>query len=437
MLPPLPFRGRVRRALTDLVCLLGITVAKAVGSFRANRAAIVPEKILVVRRGGLGDVLMATPLLRALREHFPSARVYVLTSKQALPGLNGCSWVDQVLEVPSSTKDWLPLLHKLRKERIDTAFILHRFFAPSLLTLLAGIPRRLGFEWKNHGFALTDSIPFSPGRSQTLQIGQLLALVGKPAADTSMEFTVGEDAIRCAREILEGWGFDPAKPLVGIHPGGAETAISSDPARRWLPERFGRLADLLVQHGGVQVVMLQGPGDEPFVDEALRNMNARPLGIASGLPLAVFAAVMRECVLVVVNDSGPMHMAAAQKVPVVAIMGPTHPAYNPPRGGIHKVVWAGVHCSPCYNPEEYIFGTRARGKKRFECWRSTHECMVAITAEEVYSVVVRQLRVFENEPGQGRIKAAAFEGYRNAVQISARTEHLGLNATATSPDESD
>ena len=72
------------------------------------------------------------------------------------------------------------------------------------------------------------------------------------------------------------------------------------------------------------MVLLQGPGDEPFVQEALLNMQRRALGIAAGLPLAVFAALMNECDLVVVNDTGPMHLAAAQKVPVVAIFGPTH-----------------------------------------------------------------------------------------------------------------
>jgi len=360
----------------------------------------------VVRRGGLGDLLTATPLLRALREHFPSSRVYVLTSKQAVPGLNGCPWVDEILEVPSSLKDWLPLLRRLRKERIDTAFILHRFFAASLMTLWARVPQRLGFSWKNHGFALTGSIPFTPARSQTLQIGELLTLLGKPAAALSIEFTVSEDAVRGAREVLEGWGFDPAKPLVGIHPGGGETAGSSDLARRWLPERFGRLADLLIQDRGIQVVMLQGPGDEPFVDEALKNMKARPLGIASGLPLGVFAALMKECDLVVVNDSGPMHIAAALKVPVVAIFGPTHPAYNSPRGGMHKVIWAGVPCSPCYNPEEYILGTRWNGKKVFKCWRATHECMSTITSEEVYDVVVRQIQVFENKPRREQTRNA-------------------------------
>lgn len=398
-LAPLPFRGRVRRALTDAFCLVGMTVAKAARALRVaervGQSGEAPRKILVARRGGLGDLLVATPLLRGLREHFPSARLYVLASKQAVGVLAGSPWVDEILEVPVSKKDWLRLLRRLRKERIDTAFILHRFFAASLVTVLAGIPRRLGFGWKNHGFALTGSIPFNPARSQAMQVGHLLTLLGKPAPEPSVEFTVSEDATRCAREVLEGLGFDRAKPLVGIHPGGGETSGSSEPAKRWLPERFGRLTDLLAQSDGVQVILLQGPGDKPFVDAALKAMNERPLGTASGLPLAVFAALVKECDVVVVNDSGPMHVAAAQGVPVVAILGPTHPAYTSPRGRMHKVIWAGVHCSPCYNPDESIFGTRWHGKKVFQCWRATHECMTAITAEEVYEVVMRQIRSFE------------------------------------------
>jgi heptosyltransferase-2 len=388
-----------------------MTIAKTARALRGGRKPITPQKFLIVRRGGLGDILMATPLLRALREHFPLAKVYVLASKQAVPGLHGYRWVDQIFEVPTSLRDWMPLLRELRKERIDTAFVLHRFFVASLVAVLAGIPQRLGFEWKNHGFTLTGSIPFSPARSQMLQIGQLLTLLGKPAADATMEFMVNENAIRCAREVLAGWGRDPDKPLVGIHPGGGETAGSSDLTRRWLPERFGQLADLLAQRNGVQVVMLQGPEDELFVKEALKNMKRRPLGIAAGLPLGVFAALVKECGVVVANDSGPMHIAAAQKVPVVAVFGPTHPAYNSPRGGIHKVIWAGVPCSPCYHPEEHVFGTRANGKKVFECWRATHECMTAISAEEVYDVVARQILVFVNRRLREKSQSSA-ETYR-------------------------
>jgi lipopolysaccharide heptosyltransferase II len=403
--PPLPFRGRLRRAATELICSAGMAVAKAARVLGTRKRLLAPERILVVRRGGLGDVLMATPLLRGLREHFPSARIWMLTSQQAVAGLQGSPLVDQILLVPSSKKARLSLLRKLREERIDTAFILHRYFAPSLLALLAGIPQRLGFAWKSHGCALTGSIPFSPARSQTLQIAQLLTLVGKPAAEIEMQFPVSQDAARSAQELLRGWGYDPAKYLVGIHPGGGETAGSSEPAKRWLPQRFGELADLLADRK-IHVLMLQGPGDEPFVQEALRKTRGGILGIAADLPLPVFAALMKECDLVVVNDTGPMHIAAAQKVPVVAIVGPTHPAYTPPQGEMHKVIWAGVPCSPCYHPEEYVFGARRNGKKLFECWRGTHECMAAITAEEVCSIVERQIVTLGKKPLRKQISPA-------------------------------
>ena len=347
--------------LTDLICFAGMTVAKAGRAAGAGGKYIVPGKILVVRRGGLGDALMATPLLRGLRQHFPCTRIYVLTSKQAVASLQGSPLVDEIFEVPTSKKELLKVLRKLRKERIDTAFILHRFFAASLLSLFAGIPQRLGFDWKNHGFALTGSIPFSPARSQTQQIGQLLTLLGKPAAGTEMEFAVSEDASRCARELLQSWGHDPAKPLVGIHPGGGETAGSSEPAKRWLPTRFGQLADPL-QQSGIQVAMLQGPGDEHFVEEALKNMTGRVLGIAVGLPLGVFSALMKECDIVVVNDTGPMHLAAAQKVPVVAIIGPTHPAYTPPRGDMHHVIWAAFPVRRATTRKKYFWRAPERQK---------------------------------------------------------------------------
>lgn len=365
-------------------------------------------------------MLMATPLLRALREHFPQAKIHVLASKQAISGLSACPWVDQILEIPGSKRDWLPLLLNLRKKRIDTAFILHRFFAPSLVACLAGIPRRLGFDWRNHGFALTGSIPFSAARSQTAQIVQLVTLLGIPAAEPNMEFAVSDDAICCAREILRQWGFDAAKPLVGIHPGGGQTPLASDSAKRWPPERFGQLADLLEKRGRIQVVLLQGPGDECFVDEVLKNMTVRPLGRAAGLPLAVFAALLRECDLVVVNDTGPMHLAAAQNVPVVAIIGPTHPAYTPPQGAMHTVIRAAVRCAPCYHPEEYVFQKRQNGRKVFECWRSTHECMLAITAEDVYDVVIQQILETGSIAGPAGQRSPAAFFFRSAESSASR-----------------
>jgi ADP-heptose:LPS heptosyltransferase len=162
------------------------------------------------------------------------------------------------------------------------------------------------------------------------------------------------------------------------------------------------------------VVFMQGPGDEPFVEQAVKSMTTRPLGIASGLTLRAFAALMKECTLVVVHDTGPMHIAAAQNVPVMAIIGPSHPAYTPPRGEFDRVIWAGASCSPCLGSEDFRFTSRWHGKKVFKCWRSTHECMVAIKAEDVCDAVIQQIEMIQN--------ALRIEGFPNSPEGRHRNE---------------
>ena len=395
-IPPRSFGGRARVFFINMLCSLGIALFGLARRFRKLADLGAPRKILIVRRGGLGDTLAATALVRALRENYPSANLSVLIGRQAVAVLEGNADVNRIFTAPSSKREWFGLLRALRREQFDTAFILHRYFVPSLLAVAAGIPRRLGFYWKRHGFALTAGIPFDPRRSQVKQIVQLMTLLGKPAPEPKLHFDPGPAQRERASSLLREWGYDPARPLIGIHPGGCETAGSSEPARRWLPERFGQLADLLSTREGAQVLLLQGPGDEPFVSATLSNMTTQPLRVVSGLDLGTFSALLGACGVVIANDSGPMHIAAAQGAPVVAIFGPSHPGYNPPLGDRHKVSWAGVSCSPCYNPDELAETIPLIGKKVFTCWLGTHECMKAITAEEVYVAVKERLEALKS-----------------------------------------
>ncbi len=389
-LPPLTAAEKIRKGLCQVLCLSGGVLFSFVRRPKLAGEG-PPQRVLIIRRGGLGDALMLTPLAVGLREAYPGVYLAALVSRQAVAALQGNTAINRIYEVPASKRGFWKLLRELRREQFDTAFILHRFFAPSLLAVAAGIPRRLGFYWKRHGFALTAGIPFDPRRSQVVQITQLMNLLGKPAPEAKLYFTPSAAQRAKASELLREWGHDPGRPLIGIHAGGGETSGSSEPVRRWLPERFGRLADNLQQQDGAQVLLLQGPRDEPFVSAALASMTSQPFRVVSGLDLGTFAAVVGACDLVVANDSAPMHIAAAQGVPVVAIFGPSHPAYNPPAGPGHTVVWAGVACSPCYQPDELAETIPLIGKKEFTCWRGTHECMTAITVEEVYAAVKERL----------------------------------------------
>jgi lipopolysaccharide heptosyltransferase II len=397
-LPPSSLGGKVRKCGVSLVCLVGAGVFAVSRRLTRQRRFTAPEKILIIRRGGLGDALMMTPLLQGLREHFPDARLAVLISRQGVVALKGNPCVDRIFEVPSSRAGWWQLLRILRSERFDTAFILHRVFVPSLFAVAAGIPQRFGFYWKGNGFALTAGVRFSPARSQLVQINDLMGLVGKPSPEPRPRFYLDTSVVKKARNTLLGWGYDCSRPLIGIHPGGCETAGSSEPPRRWLPERFGHLADVLAERDGAQILLLQGPGDEPFTRATLSSMATQPLRVVAGVDLPTFAGLVRFCDIVVANDSAPMHIAATQGVRVVAIFGPSHPAYNPPAGDGHKVIWAGVSCSPCYNPDERGLSNRFHGKKTFQCWLGTHECMKAVTVEDVYTAVKERLNALKGLP---------------------------------------
>ncbi len=389
-LPPLLPAESARKAFWSAACLAGSVLFPLIQRFKSISGE-PPRRILIVRRGGLGDALMMTPLLQALRDRFADASISVLIGQQAVGVLEDNRCVDRIYAVPASKNEWWGLFRRLRRERFDTAFILHRFFVPSLLAVALGIPRRLGFYWKRHGFALTAGVPFDPTRSQVVQIAELMTLVGEPAPEPKLYFDPGAKPREGAAALLREWGYEARRPLIGMHAGGGETAGSSEPAKRWLPERFGAVADLLARRDAAQILLLGGPGDEPFISATRNAMRASPLRMVSGLDLKTFAAVVGACDVMISNDSGPMHIAVTQDVPVVAICGPTHPRYTPPVGEKHKVLWAGVSCSPCYNPDELAETIPLIGKKGFTCWRGTHECMKAITVEDVYAAVKERL----------------------------------------------
>ena len=141
-----------------------------------------------------------------------------------------------------------------------------------------------------------------------------------------------------------------------------------------------------------------GMADETFTPVVLRKGSVYGYSPRMRFDLVVLSALQTGRLL--------LHNGGEMWRPLLSVQDA---AAAPPRGGIHRVIWAGVHCSPCYNPEEYIFGTRWHGKKLFKCWRSTHECMVAITAEEVYDAVVEQIRTF------GKTSAGQETKERNVV----------------------
>ncbi|WP_162601808.1 glycosyltransferase family 9 protein [Occallatibacter savannae] len=364
------------------------------------------DKILLVRRGGVGDLVMLTYLARALKAKFPQASVHLLTGKQAMGLATMCPYVDEVLPVPKAWGDWLKLVLRLRRERFDTAFIHHRFFAGPALAWLCGIPTRIGYYWKNHGFALTHGVPFQPSRPQIEEAFKLVELFGSPVEMRRSGLVIrDEDTAACTR-MLEASKYDPARALIGLHVGGAEAVGNSDyagapvdaksakaftPVRRWPAEHFAQLADMLIREQSAQVVIFRGPGDEPAIDATVKAMHEKLFLIAPLMPIPQFAALVSLCDLVVAGDSGPMHISVAVDTPTLAVFGPTHPGHSGPVGPQHRIAWSGTKCSPCWLSEQIAVTGQWNGGKMPVCWRETRECMTGLSPQAVYSIAAEQL----------------------------------------------
>lgn len=313
------------------------------------------NRILVMEYWNLGDIVMMSPFLRCLRVQYPDASITLLTSPKCAPLIEKQGLVDEVICVripwaqhysrwrkynPFSLL-WLELMRTvkhLHAQRFDLAFTARADIRENLLLWLARVARRVGYAFGGGGFLLTDiAIPDLQHPHFSRRWLRLLEHLEKPALarPPSLRVTPEEEAF--ARQYLEERGIQDGEFLIGIHPG-ARSLL-----RQWGEENFMTLAKRLQQQFPIKTVWFQDPNQSPTLAD--RNQ-LQPLS----LPLRQFMAVLSKCQLFICNDSGPMHIATAFGVPVVAVFGPTEPAWFGPLGKEnHVVIQPGFWCRPCFD----------------------------------------------------------------------------------------
>jgi lipopolysaccharide heptosyltransferase II len=312
-------------------------------------------KILVMEYWNLGDVVMLTPFLRSLRIQYPAASITLLTSPKAAPLLEHQGLVDQVLtvRVPWAqhysrwkkynpwSPGWFELLRTvkfLRTQRFDLAFTARADIRENFILWVVRVARRVGYGFGGGGFLLTDTvIPDLQHRHFSDRWLRLLEHAGKLALVRQPSLRVSPEEGKFAQKALEERGLHDTEFLVGIHPGARSAA------RQWGEENFVTLAQRLEARFPIKIVWFQDPNGIPSVAD--RNQ-LQPLS----LPLRQFMAVLSRCGLFICNDSGPMHIATALGVPVVAVFGPTEPVWFGPLGQENRVVsQPGFWCRPCFD----------------------------------------------------------------------------------------
>jgi heptosyltransferase-2 len=337
-----------------------------------------PRRILVVQPTWVGDAVMATPALRAIRNLYPNAHISYLLKRYVKPMYTGMPWADQLITYRTGKTDkkagraqFLGLIARLRKGNFDTAVLLPGSFKTALIAKMAGIDRRVGYDRDGRGFLLTDKLlPHREGGKYipTPIIKYYLGLahyLGSTERDLSMQLFVTPSEKREADEILARAGVDPdKKPLIMLNPG-AQYGSS----KCWPPEYFAELADRLIDERGAQVLISSAPKERKIVDEITRRMNHAPIDLAkAGLTLGALKEIVRRCDLMISNDTGPRHIAAAFGVPVVAIFGPTHPEWTEIYYAKERIVSVPVHCGPC----------------QLKVCPLDHRCMTRVTPNRVF-----------------------------------------------------
>ena len=331
----------------------------------------MPERLLIILLGAIGDVVCGMPLAQRLRAGWPRTRITWAVEPAAAPLLEGHPAVDEVIVfrrrggLPALTE----MLRALRENRPNLVLDLQRHFKSGLFSWATRAPRRMGFHWENsregNWFFNTETI--DPVETFTLKLTHFQRFADRlGVAATPVSFGLAATAAVRQRVagLLAGAGERPAVLYVG----------STWPSRQWFPDATAALCERL-RTRGLGVVLVGGPGDVAFA-EAVQDAGAGPLvNLVGRTSLRDVIAVMERAAVAVGPDTGPMHIATAVGAPVVAFFGATSPLRSGPWGWGDLVLRGDAPCVPCYRSRCPI----------------GQLCMESITAETVMARVEQAL----------------------------------------------
>jgi len=326
-----------------------------------------PKRILIIKPSSLGDIVHSLPFLNAIKETFPSAEIHWVISK-GLEGLlennlivnrlwiiNKDKWKD-LKKIKETVSEFRGLFRALEGESYDLAIDLQGLFRSGILTYATKAPIRIGFKEAREGSSLFYTHKIEGGKEihAVDRYLKIASAIGCEVRDVKfpMPFIKESEGIKRLKEEI--------KDYVVIAPGARWKT------KRWPYLNFGRLALML----DIKTVVVGGSSDVELAEGIEINSKGKALSLAGKTDINDLISIIRGARYVVTNDSGPMHIAAALNIPVIAIFGPTNPVRTGPYGKNHIVIKSDVECAPCY-------------KKKCE----TIRCMEDISVEKVYEKI--------------------------------------------------
>lgn len=379
-----------RRFVIRLAELLLFPMVRGVDFLRARREKEPSEvrKILVMELGNLGDIVGILPFLKNLRMSYPEARIGLLANPSMFPLLENLAVVDELIPArfpwaihfsqwrrynPFSAM-WAGLARTvlyLRRQGFDMALSGRGDIRDNFIMWLTGIRRRVGYGFLGGGFLLTERVRPDLTHAHRADCWlHLLEHMGKAILERRPHLELRRDEREIAEEFLAERGVRPGDVVIGIHPGARIRT------RQWGAQNFHAVGEALAGKFGVKILWFQDPSERKGAE---RNETFIP----AELPLRHFMAVLASCKMLVCNDSGPMHIASALGVPVVAVFGPTEPAWFGPLGEEKRIVIRqSFWCRPCAD----------------RCIFDQPYCLRTISIEEVLLTAVDYVERIESAP---------------------------------------
>jgi lipopolysaccharide heptosyltransferase II len=338
-------------------------------------------KVLVIKIAAIGDFLMATPALRALKLHGSGNSVTLLAGTSIAAAVENNPHLDKIYYLDDArifkggfwakASEVLKISRRLRRERFDLGFNFHRDRRFNIILFLAGCKKRIGFACGRKSWLLNAGVAIEGVKHHIFHYCDLLKELGIVCLDFKMEFPLTEAVLNAAAEKF-------IKPenltdFVVLAPGGAANVKEEMDSRRWGAENFTALAGMLI-HAGWKVMLLGSSGDQK-ITRLVKAAQPEVIDLCGRTTLSEAAALMKKARLVVCNDSGLMHLADAVGARIIAIFGPTHPEEKKPLSSGNIAVWKGekLECSPCYHDGDFP-----------ECEHRT--CMIKITPQEIFEL---------------------------------------------------
>lgn len=348
-------------------------------------------RILIVNPFGIGDVLFTTPLIANLKEAYPDSYIGFICNARTKDILLNNPKVDKIFIYEKDqfrnlwrkskilcVRKFLKFLTSVKKKRFDIAFDLSLGQEYGLFLRLAGIKKRVGYNYKRRGIFLTDKITASGYRKRHVveHYLDLLKLVGIEPRYRGLEFPLNSADLKWAKDYLSENDIGDEGMLIGIIPAGGASWGTTAYRKQWPAHRFANLANQITERFKAKIILFGDTGEVGLCNQVASLIKDIPIMACGRTTIPRFAALLKRCGLVIANDGGPLHIAVSQGVKTISIFGPVDPAvYGPyPEGAGNLVIKKDLVCQPCY--------------EKFKLKECKHiDCLTTIEVREIMAAI--------------------------------------------------